>query len=430
MLSRSLPRSLPALLLALVALGCGRASPEAIERWKREPEGADKLAAAVGDARLGAELRARAATALVESGGVDRAEAAVAGLPIDDRAGVIAALIPQLARLLDAAAAQAGDAREALYSLREQATADAAKSGIDAVLLPALEKDLRADRPRVGRMAIKDMLVGVGPASVPMLQRVLDDGAAPFAGTVEILDKVGDGPAREQGGAALVKRARAAPPVAPALWSAIATLGGKDVVAFLQDRVEHGAPAEAESAAETMTKLRREPALLPFALRVAAAPATAAKVREHLFEVVEKIGSEEAREGLAKLVGAAPDPAIRYRAFDAALKVGRGKAIVPSLEALPQDTKYTAEEVREHLVRPLASMPGLDSREGLFKCLESKVPLARLVAVLVLEKMGFASDAGPIGKLAGDKGRVQGLRGQTVGTEAERVAAVLRKTPG
>jgi hypothetical protein len=418
-----------ALVLVALAAGCNRVSSDAIGRWKAAPDGPERLTAALKDPGVAAGLRAEAAATLVEIGYPERMSGTLAGLALDDRATVIPAMVPLLARATDAAdPARAGDALEAIYAVRELATTDGAKTGIDAALFPALAKDVRAGREKAGRYAVKEVLLGLGKASVPTLLALLDEPQTPFVLPVEVLDKVGDAEARGKGGAALVKRARAASPAGEDLWGALATLGGKEVIDLLSERVQKGDPGEREKSALAMTKTRRAPELLPLALRLAAAPDTAPAVRDSMFLVVEKIGDEAARKGLIAMVGSATDNGLRARAFRSALTVGRGAAILPALEAVPRTVEYTPDALRADLVAPISAMPGLDSREGLFKAMQSPAPLARLVAILVLEKMGFASDGPHIAKLTADKGKVRGFpRRHTIGGEAARVVEVLRK---
>jgi hypothetical protein len=419
-----------AALALLLGAGCNRVSADAIAAWKTAPDGPDRLAAAVKDPRVAVELRATAAAALVESGFPERLEGALAGLPLDDRAAVIPPLVPLLGRTADTGdAARAGDGREALYAVRELCTTDAAKQAIDGALLPALAKDVRAGRDKAGRYGVKDIFVGLGKTSIPTLLALLADAQAPFALPVEVIEKVGDAEARAKGGAALVARARSVGPVPEALWEALAGLGGKTVIDFFSEQVERGTPEQQAQAATAMTKLKRAPELLPLALRLAAAETTAPAVRENLFQVIEHVGGEEARKGLIALVGTTADNTLRARALRSALAVGRGGVIVPLLEAVPKTVAYTPDELRADLVAPIAAMPGLDSREGLFKAMQSTAPLARLVAILSLEKMGFGSDGPHIAKLAGDKGTIKGFpRRYTIGGEANRIVEVLRKS--
>ena len=78
-------------------------------------------------------------------------EAALAGFDVAERAAVVPYLVPRLAAWLDLPdASRSGDARDALYALREQAPTEDARKTVDAVLMPALVKDVKAG-PRAGR---------------------------------------------------------------------------------------------------------------------------------------------------------------------------------------------------------------------------------------------------------------------------------------
>src|SRR6185369_9936033 len=162
------------------------------------------------------------------------------------------------------------------------------------------------------------------------------------------------------------------------------------------------------------------PAMLPFALKIAANTGAARAVRQQLVTLAESFGNEEARKGLVAIIAADPDPAFRFSVYEGLVKAD-AKSIVPALEAFPAKDSYDAEEVRTHLVMPLASM-GFPAREGIFKALQSPAPLARLTAVWSLEKVGFNSDAKALDKLLSDKGRVKGIT-SSIGAEATRVAA-------
>ncbi len=422
----------PVLLLALVC-GCHAVTPEKIASWQadRGGEGPEHLSAALRDTTVTLPLRAQAAAALVDIGFVDRLDGAIAGMPIDERAQLIPSIVGLVARGLGSPDANhAQDAREALFGLRAQATTDGARTRIDDVWFPALEADLRAGRPG-GRRTVKDMMVAVASSSVPTLHRVLDDAAAPFETATQILEKVGDRAAREKGGAALARRARAMEVVPAPLWDALGTLAGKDAIEFLLEKVrDRGAVDAAQKAADALVKIRREPALLATALKVAADPTFRQSIRDRMMEVVQNVGGQDAQKGLIELVKVGADPAFRFAVCDAALKMGRSGAIAPVLEAFPADVAITADEIRKHFVDPIYSM-GFENREGLLKALESKTsPLARMAAVLTMEKTGFNTDAEFVGKLAKDKGVVKGFPpGDTVGREAQRVAAELKKQP-
>jgi hypothetical protein len=414
------------LAIGLLALaGCRSVTTERIAAWKATPEGRERLVQAVRDPAVPVERRAEAAAALTEVGWVDRVESAIAGIPLDDRAQLIPVVVPLVARDLGDGGARGWEAREALYALRRQATTDEGTRSIDAKLMPALEADLRAGRLEGGRHPVKEMLIAMGTPSVPVAARVLADAKAPFDAAVEVLDKVGDKAAKEAGGAALVDRARAGAPSKPELWQALGTLGGPKVIAFLEEKIEQGS-ADADHAARTLNSVRRDRSLLPFALKVARDPAGRPFVREQMLTLAQSLGGEEARTGLVGLIGPEPDPAFRYRIYQAAVK-SDAKAVLPALEAFPDKAVYDAADLREHLVAPLVSM-GWQAREGVFKALQSKSALARLTAVWTLEKVGFESDAVQVAKLSGDKGKVKGIT-PSIGAEATRVSGALKK-PG
>lgn len=415
-------------LLVLTGAACGGVSAEDIQTLKKTPEGRERLVKVLRDDGQALPRRAEAAAALAENGAVDRLESAVAAMPFDDRARVIPATAELLARTLDAReAGKSEDARDALFALRRQSTSDEGTRTVDAALLPALEKDLRAGRTEGGRYSFKEMVTTIGPAALPLVQRALDDPQAPYATPVEVLLALNDKPAQEKAGAALVARARSTSTVAPELLTAMSRVGGEAVTAYLQQRIEAADPQAAERAADALTRVGRNPALLPFALRVAKNGSASPKVREHMLTLVRNLGTEDARKGLLEALRAEPDPGFRFTIFQAAIDAGGGKAVLAALEALPSDAPYQPGEVKEKVVAPIYGL-GWQAREGIFKALESKSPVARMFAVLVLEKSGLDGDAAPLLKLTKDRGTVKGFpRGQTVGVEANRVAATLKK---
>lgn len=424
------PLGLAALLLAL---GCGP-SEKKINAWKLAPDGAPKLAAVVKDDDAPLDLRARAATGLVEIGAGDQMAAALAGLDIDARNRLAVLMVPLLDPSLRATdEARSGDARDALYSLRELAAAAEPRKVVDAVLFPALVADVKAGRSRVGRRELRDMLVGIGAPIVPQLVPLLEDPNVPFATIVEVVDevvdKVGDTASRHAGGAALVRRAKKVTMMPDPLWDAMATLGGKDVAQFLIESVDRDTGRQGERAAQAMALLAPEPSVAEFAVRRAGLSNTDPSLREKLFTVAEKNRGPECRRALLDLIARTLDAPIRYRAYRAALKAAGGAVIPDALAAIPRTVRFRSEEVRTELVGPISAMAGMETRGPLFKAMESPVPLARLVAILAIEKMGFASDAQHISKLQKDSGRVPGLPAEDqVGRQATRIVAALKKT--
>jgi hypothetical protein len=408
--------------------GCGAPSAERVQSWKATPEGRERLVATLRDAAVPVPLRAQAAAALTEVGWVDRVESAVAGMPLDQRAPLVPALASAVAPQLDARdAGQAWDAREVLLALRRHATTDDATRVVDGFLLPALERDLRAGRKEGGRHTLKEMLTSLGPAALPVLTRVVGDEKAPLDLVVELLEKIGDKPARDAASEALVKRARAANPVPPDLWKALSKLGGAAAVSYLQEAVEKGTGQTQLEAATALAQTRPEATLLPFALKVAKDLQRPVAVREQALTLAERIGSEAARKGMVEIITFDPDPEFRYKTFAKVVTAGSGKQLLPALEAFPPRAAYQPDELRTRVVEPIAKI-GYGGRPDIMRALESKSPLARLVAIWVLEKSNFGSDAPQVQKLTKDQGVVRGLPpGTTIGSEATRIATALKK---
>jgi hypothetical protein len=420
----------PARLLALLivlGLGCEPSSAK-IQSWKGDqPEGTEKLAAVVADPGVDPRLRGEAAAALVETGHSQEMEAAIAGLDIDARAAMVPRAVQGMTPLVAGGGERAAEARAALYALREQIAAADARVRIDAVLFPALVADVRAGRARAGRLAVKDMLVGIGPPIVQSLLPLLEDPAVPFPTIVEVIDKVGDVDAKNKAGAALVTRAGKLPALPEDLPPALNTLGGQAPADFLMKVVDGTNPIDAERAATALAKLYRAQGVASFAARKAGTPTTAPALREKLFVVTEESHSDESKQALLAMIRGSLEPATRYRAFRALLKSAGGGGILEGLEAFPAAATYTHDDVHQQIVAPLSAMPGFDTRPPLFKAFESRAPLARLVAVLVIGNMGFESDAANLDKLAKDQGAVKGLPpDDRVGRQATRMAATLR----
>jgi hypothetical protein len=420
-----------ALIVVLVPFGlggCRPASSERIQAWKTTPEGHERLVETLRDGSVAVALRAEAAAALTEVGSVDRVESAIAGTPYDDRARLIPTVAAQVARIVDAPeASRAWDARDVLMALRRHATTEEGTRSIDAILLPALERDLRANRLEGGRHSLKEILSALGPPAVPLVTRVIADPGAPFAAAIELLDKIGDQASREAGGAALARRARGLATVPPELWRGLSTLGGAQAVALLEEGVDKKTGDAQVQAAEALARVRLDPSLLPFALRVVNDRAVNLAVREQMLTLMQRIGNEQARKGMIQIIASEPDSEFRYKTFAAIVAAGSGRQLLLALEAFPTTIAYRPDELRTRLVEPIAHV-GYAGRPDVLKGLESPSALVRLVGLWVLEKSGFSADAKLVEKLTRDRGKVKGLPPDaTIGAEATRIATYLKK---
>jgi HEAT repeat protein len=436
----SVPARAASLCLSLVlamgaASGCNKASSDNIQLWKTTEHGPERLRETLADHGVPSRLRAEAAVALVDIGRAEEVDTTFQSLPPDDRTAVAANLQPLYeVGMKNPSADKALESRDALYSLRQFVTPDEQKR-IDAVLLPSLEADLKGGHLRQGRHSIDKMLTAIGPDGAAMLARVLAEADAPPQ-AAELLGKIGDPEQREKGGAALVARAKDEPKkdkrdakhTEEALFKSLGSVGGPTAVKFLEDKVSSPNKDEAALAVRGLQE-RRDPAVLPFAVKIASDPKADKIVRDEMFGVIESIGGLEAQRGLLGIISSDKEEIVRYRAFESALTAGKSEAIQPALEAFPAAVAYKKVDVDDLLVKLIEKL-GQPARPALVKTLGSTSPLARMTAVMSLEQLGRAPDAPAVQKLAGDSTTVKGFpAGDTIGKEAGRVADVLKKKP-
>jgi hypothetical protein len=430
------PLCLAALALVLAFGACNKPSSDNIQLWKTTEKGPEKLHEALADHGTPPRLRAEAAAALVDIGRAEEVDTTFQSLPPEDRAEIARSLEPLYeVAMKDPSPDKALEARDGLYSLRQFVAPDEQKR-IDAALLPALEADLKAGKLRQGRHSIDKMLTAIGPEAGAMLARVLTEPDAEYAQAAELLGKIGDADAREKGGVALVARAKAGKGDKggkgkgsdEAIYKALGAVGGPTAVKFLEEKVTGPNKDEAALAVRALQE-RRDPSVLPFAMKIASDPKADKIVRDEMFGVIEAIGGLEAQRGLLGIISSDREEIVRYRAFESALTAGKSEAIQPALEAFPAAAAYKKVDVDDLLVKLIEKL-GPPARPALVKTLGSTAPLARMTALMSLEQMGHAPDAPPVEKLAGDSTSVKGFpAGETIGKEATRVAEVLKKKP-
>jgi hypothetical protein len=428
--------ALLALGLGGLGLACNKPSSDNIQLWKTTEKGPERLHEALADHGTPARLRAEAAVALVDIGRAEEVDTTFQTLPADDRAEIAKNLEPLFeVTMKDPAPEKALSARDGLYSLRQFVIPDEQKR-IDAALLPVLEADLKVGHLRQGRHSVDKMLTAIGSDSGAMLARVLAEPDAAYPQAAELLGKVGDAEAREKGGKELVARAKTdgsrdkphkkGREPEGAIFKALGVVGGPTAVTYLEEKVLGANKDEAALSVRALQE-RRDPAVLPFAVKVAADPKADKIVRDEMFGVIEAIGGLEAQRGLLGIISSDKEEIVRYRAFESALTAGKLEAIQPALEAFPAAVAYKKVDVDDLLVK-LVEKLGPPARPALVKALESHAPLARMTALMALEQVGRAPDAPAAQKLAGDSTTVKGFpAGETIGKEAARVAEVLKK---
>jgi HEAT repeat protein len=432
-----LPRAASTLALALaLASGCNKPTSDSIQLWKTTQKGPERLHDALADHGVAPKLRAEAAAAMIDIGRAEEVDTVIQALPADDRAEIAKTFQPMCELAMkDPSPDKALAYRDALYSLRQFVPPDEQKR-IDAALVPALEADLKVGHLRQGRHSVDKMLTAIGPDAAAMLARVLAEPEAVYPQAADLLGKIGDPDAREKGGVALVARAKdkgRAPKGKTkepegAIYKALGAVGGPTAVKYLEEKVTGSDKEDAAFAVRALQE-RRDPAVLPFALKVAGDPRADKVIRDEMFGVVEKIGGLDAQKGLLEIISSDKEELVRYRAFESALVAGKNEAIGPALEAFPASASYKKVDVDDLLVKLIEKM-NPSPRPALEKVLASAAPLARMTAVLSLEQVGKAADAPALEKLAGDTSSVKGFpAGDTIGKEAARVAEALKKKP-
>lgn len=416
-------------LLAVMSACSSRPTSENIALWKTTEKGPERLHAAVADHGVAPRLRAEAAVALIDLGRSEEVDTILTGAPADDRAAIAQVLEPQLeVAMKDPSPEKALPYRDALFSLRAVAPAEE-RARIDAAVLAALEAEMKAGKPRQGQHSVDKMLTTIGAPAGAMLVRVLATPDVPFAPTAEMLGKVGDDAARDAGAAALVARApkiRAADKSPEKLDKALGLIGGPAAVKYLEHEASAGKPEEVLMAARALAE-RRDPSVLPFALKIASDPKADKALRDEMFGVIETIGGLEAEKGLLGIISSDKEEIVRYRAFESVLAARKADGIVPALEAFPASAAYKKVDVDDLLVKLIEKL-GQPARPALVQALGSRVPLARMTAVMALAQIGRAPDAPALAKLGSDTTTVKGFPvGDTVGKEAGAAAEAAKK---
>ncbi len=420
------------LLLALAA--CESVTSERIQTWKGTQKGPEKLETALSDGNVAANLRAEAAAALVDIGRPEKVDEIMAAMPAGQRWEILKTLVEiYIKGMSSPKLPKAREARDALFSVRPYAPPEE-RQRIDGVLLASIEKDLANGRFTGGRHSLEKILAAIGPASGPMLVKLLGEPKSPYKGLADLLVKVGDESTRDKGGAALLARISPGKEIPTDMWLALGLLGGPTVTSYLAGKMEKGSTEDAIAAAKALQQARF-PTVLPLALKIAGDAKANKELREEAFGVIEKIGGPEAVKGLVHIIAHDKNDLVRYRAHEAALEAGKADAILPALQAFPGNLSFKREDVVDFLVKDISKL-GATAKPQVLAALVSPSALARMTGILALEApvasnpnghLGGPEDAAALLKLADDKASIKGFpAGETVGAEAKRVASLLQ----
>jgi hypothetical protein len=405
------------ILLACTALlaACERPTHENIDHWLRTEKGPDKLAAAVRDPELAADLRAHAGQNLIRLDQTDTVLALLEELPAAQRQAVLAALIPRLwqdARISGALTRPSADqvaAKDALFELRRLADGER-RLRVDAYLLEWLADGYYAGRAGTGRAPGAAILRAIGRAAGPKM--------------VAATRAVVDAPADATG-------ARFA--VEPELLLGLAATGSPEAAGHLLELVGRAdrdpeLPRRALSAlhaAYVDSGQRFEPcdggALVPHLARLAAVAGDEAlpvDMRDQAIALIGAAGPPACIEALVPLIaGRHRNEMVRWVSANAALRCGKAQAIVPVAEALPVAGAYEASKLQGVLWEPMAALDDRDKVAAQARILlESASWVARIIGVELLGHLALpgsaAADAERVRALSGDRTTLRGWWGE------------------
>jgi len=417
-------------LFALASPACEKVTSENIQLWKTTEKGPGKLAQALRDGHVAPELRAESALALIDLGQWDDVLAAWTALPPETRTALAVAALPT------ATAAMKGPAPEKALTYRDFAfffRADlppGPRATLDADLLALILADLKVGRIRSGHVNVEKILQALGPSAWSSAASLLEEPVVAYPAIAELIGRGGDPGARAKAAQLLVVRMKGQSHPPAELWRSLGFVGGPAVAGYLTDRLKAAAsaPEDALFAARVLVE-HPQPEALPIALKIAADPAANKALRDECFGVAEAVGGPAAVSGLLGALKGAKEEMVRYRAFEAVLGAGKEDVLVQALDAFPVAATYKRADVDDLLVNLIAKL-GAATRPALVKGLASASPLTRMTSVLALERVGKAEDAAALEGKAQDAGTVKGFpAGDTVGREAARVAAVVKKKP-
>ncbi len=434
------------LSLSTMAGGCGQPSHEKIDDWAQTKKGPGKLADALNDAELDADLRAHAAQNLIHRDAAAKVLERLASMREEARQPVVAALVPRLwsdARM-DAergvpAPAQIV-AKDALFELRALADTDNQRR-IDELLIEWLTGGYYSGRAQTGR----------------------------FLGS-QILAAIAHGPNATAASEGIVRRANAllaTPPdsagrrnkVEDDLLLGLAVVGHPDATGLLLDLVEADRidPTLPERAMAALHTAYIDPdglfkaadgarGLAPHVRRLLALAngrKYSARIVNDAVELVGAVGAPACFAGLVELIAQPGDAQLRWVGANAALRCGGVEAIIPVAEALPAAAALERAQLEGAIWRSAVAMESRAEVAARARTLlASANPYARVTGIEILNSLGLASsaaaDASRVRALVSDRTRLRGWWGEqadaargerkadpTVGERAEMVAKNL-----
>jgi hypothetical protein len=433
------------LLITVLIAGCSdKATHENIDKWRTSEKGATKLAAALADESLDADLSAHAAANMVRNQRDGDVRAALDQMAQARRSKVTAALAPRLWEM----ARVEGDtkmpttsvqiiAKDALVQIRKFADDDTRKK-IDGYLIdwycvPTYDDAKGGGRAVLGTVRGDVAMRLVGP---PAGKKLIDVVNAVIAAPGQVKEK------NKVGNELLLALAATCSPDAVKKVLDISTMKLGDPT--LQERAT-GALFTAYVDPGGLFEVCDRAALVPSLdqlVALAKDEQTDGGAADH---VVSLIGAAGMPACLPPLVSMIAHPhsntSFKYVGAQAALRCGGVAAIPEVVRALPEGP-YSQHELAGGVTGEIARLQPRDGAlAALRKLLDDKKPLVRWVAAETLAQMKSVEDAPRLASLGGgetllgfwgDQGQVAPQarkKDPTVGQRAKELADQLRNAP-
>jgi hypothetical protein len=424
-----------ALVAALVAGGCDKATHANIEKWRGTEQGPSKLEKALRDGDLDPDLRAHAAQVLVAIDKLDTVNDALSKMTPDARTQVVGKLGPRL--WADAKTASESErptqksqlAKDGLYVIRGMAAAKD-RDLIDGYLVDWLGGAYFDQRSAVGRTNGEFIVRAIGPKAAPKL----------IAAVRDVLKHP------EEGNQIV--------PVTDGTLKGIALSGSQEGLTMLLDITE-------KSQHPDDTLQYRAIGAVYYAFIEFEKPPDPSALKPHLDRLAKLAADEDDYDGRKtnyafSLLAKAGKPCIKplawvaskatdsetgkqrmWQAVQTGLKCGGADAIVAMAEAIPQDRKIARGIFEKYFWEQVQKTLGAESAAPARTLLGSKSWVARITGVYLLSRVGNKEDAQSIRKLAKDPAKLRGWWGEgdktgkrpdpTLGAEAVVVADLLEK---
>ncbi|MGE0545684.1 MAG: hypothetical protein AB7O24_09170 [Kofleriaceae bacterium] len=432
MFVRALPIAIWVSILGFT-MGCEKTDHETIDKWTKVEGGPEKLAKALANEGIDADLSAHAAVNMVKMGKDVEMRSALKSMSPPRRAQVIAKLAPRLwdvARVEKETDLPTGvqvTGKDALFALREMSEDPALKTQIDTYLIDWYAVASYEGRAKAGANVGATVIREVGPAAGKKLMAVTNSViAAP--GQDKQKNRIGD--------ELLLGMAASGDPAAVKYIIDIAKMDRGDP--SLSKRAFNALAIAYSDSSQQLIKPVDPQALVPNLDALAAVAKDESMPPSVGTDAIELIAATRQPHCIEPLVGMVrhphPNPFFRYAVAQQALVCGETDAILKVVRALPDDAPYEKERLVGAVAKTIAKLsPRAKVLEAVRALTQDKGKIARWVAIETLADMKSTEDLPRISAMTGSSDRLTGYWGEsqegkedpTLGQRAKELVAAL-----